>query len=127
MKLNKTQINALAVSFKKEIDIKLEKEYLKAQELQMKSFCCLYDKGIKLLKDNNFLSEITINISKKRNGNVCLNRKNTLKSWINNWGFKQLLETDSISIKDIEQDIILATIDSQSIEDIMKVLKNKYK
>jgi hypothetical protein len=125
MKLNKTQINVLANSLKKEIDIKLEKENLKAKELQRKSFSDLYEKGIKILKDNNILDTISLNVTK--NTTARLNRKNTLKSWMTEWSFRNLLKIKSVSIKEIEEDIILATIDSQSIEDIMKVLRNKYK
>lgn len=128
MKLNKQQINALASKFYNE----LITEYNRVNEIfkkeQLKKFKPDYEKGVKLLKDNPFLNSININVS---NYAIQLSRKTSFENYINNYSFRTYLikgiERDIPTKRDIENDIILATIDSTSVDEIMKILKQKYK
>lgn len=125
MKLDKRQINALATNFYKEFKVKLDKTNKENKLKSLEKFRVDYNKGIKLLKDNKFLHSININID--QNNSVSLDKNKSFERYTNNYTFNDLLDENiKISISDIESDIILATIDSKSVEDIMKVLKSKY-
>lgn len=128
MKLNKQQINALANKFHNE----LKSEYNKINEVfkneQLKKFKPDYEKGIKLLKDNSFLEAININLSNSDAVQLC--RKDTFDDYISKYNFKNVIKSIKRNIPCVEtiiNDIILATIDSTSVDEIMKTLKQKYK
>jgi len=126
MKLNKTQISALANKFYGEIKGDIDKKNKEVRLKSIEKFRPDYNKGVELLKDNDFLSQIHIKISKDYS--VHLNRKDTFESYTKAYNFNYILDKKiEIKLSDIEQNIILATIDAQSIEDIMKTLKSKYK
>lgn len=128
MKLNKQQINALASKFYDELITQYNKLNEVFRNEQLKKFKPDYEKGIKLLKDNPFLNSININVS---NYAIQLSRKTSFENYINNYSFRTYLikgiERDIPTKRDIENDIILATIDSTSVDEIMKTLKQKYK
>jgi len=126
MKLDKRQINALAQSFYKEIKSKLDKANKEKRSKQLEKFRADYDKGLELLKDNKYLSSININISS--HSAVNLSRNKSFDNYTGNYSFNELLDKEvDIKLSDTERDIVLATIDSSSVDDIMKFLKNKYK
>jgi hypothetical protein len=126
MKLDKRQINALATSFYKEIKTKLNKTNKENYSKSLEKFRANYNKGVKILNTNKFIKELEICIGV--NHYVDLKRNQSFENYTNAYSFRRMLEKDiDFNISDIEQDIVLATIDSGSIEDIMKVLKTKYK
>lgn len=128
MKLNKQQIEALANKFYDE----LITEYNKVNEIfkneQLKKFKPNYEKGIKLLKDNSFLKSIDIKIDADKSAE--LKKDYTFKDFTDSYWIRNSLkdiERNIPSIETITNDIILATIDSTSVDEIMKNLKQKYK
>jgi len=128
MKLNKQQIEALASKFYNE----LITEYNKINEVfrneQLKKFKPDYEKGIKLLKNNLFLKSIYIEISNDYSAE--LKKDYTFKDFTDSYWIRNSLkdiERNIPSIETITNDIILATIDSTSVDEIMKNLKQKYK
>lgn len=129
-KLTNQQITALANKFYNEAKAKQElKNEAKKKELQ-KEYKPLYDKGIKLLKDNSTLiGEVSIILDKFNSTSLNLNQ--TFDKWINNYTINRLiknkLKEKTLNVDTIKEDIVLATIDSQSIEDILNILKTKYK
>jgi hypothetical protein len=127
MNLNKTQIDALSDKFYNEITSKNEESNKLKRDKQLEKFRPNYLKGIKLLKDNSWLSSIDINISKSES--VTLNSEESFEDYTSSWEFNSLIkDIDSeISKSDIKNDIILATIDSTSVEEIMNSLNKKYK
>jgi hypothetical protein len=130
MKLNNAQIKALADKFYNEIKVKQDKKDEDAKLAKLNSFKPLYDRAIKILNENSDLI-YNINVKVNNNGNiVSLRKSETFKQWIDNYQFRNLCSSSlskKLTIENIKQDIILATIDSQSVEDIMKTLKTKYK
>lgn len=128
MKLNKQQIEALASKFYNE----LITEYNKINEVfrneQLKKFKPNYEKGIKLLKNNLFLKSIYIEIP--NDDSAELKKDYTFKDFTDSYWIRNSLkdiERNIPSIETITNDIILATIDSTSVDEIMKNLKQKYK
>lgn len=130
MKLNNAQINALADKFYNEIKAKQDKKDEAAKLAKLDSFKPLYDRAIKIINEN---SDLIYNMTVKVNSNgntVSLRKNETFKQWVDSYQFTNLVKLSTnkkLAIENIKQDIILATIDSQSIEDIMKTLKAKYK
>jgi len=126
MNLNKTQIQALATKFYNEISAKIDKENAINFKSKLETFRADYNKGIKILDKNPFIKNIDINIDSTHIAE--LKRNMTFEHYSTNYNFKYVIkDKKEIKKSDIESDIILATIDSQSVEDIMKVLTNKYK
>lgn len=126
MNLNKTQIQTLAAKFYNELKVKLDKENEVNFKLQIETFRSDYNKGIKILEKNSFIKEFDIVISKSHV--AVLKRDMTFEQYSSNYSFRYVIkDKKEITQSEIQSDIILATIDSQSVEDIMKVLTNKYK
>jgi len=127
MKLNNQQVKALASSFYNEIKEKIAEEKIIERVKQLQKFKPLYEKGIKVLENNSFIRNIEVCLTKDK---VCnLHREDSFESWVDNYSFNQLVKNKEkyVSLSSIEEDIILATIESSSIEEIKKILKNKYK
>ncbi len=57
-----------------------------------------------------------------------MRRTDTFEDYCEDWSFEKVIKISEkqISKNDIKNDIILATIDSTSVDDIMKILKTKY-
>ena len=128
MKLTKNQIDALANKFYNDIKIELDKKQEFEKEKKLKQYKDVYNKGVKILKDNNFINCIEVNCKIGKNTHpISLYAKSTFKEFTDNYIFKHLFKDNEASIDKIKEDIILATIDSKSVDDIMKVLTNKYK
>lgn len=128
MKLNKQQIDALANKFHNELKENYDKINKAFRNEQLKKFKLDYEKGIKLLKDNSFLEAVNINISKDYA--VQLYRKDSFDDYTSKYNFRNVIKDlvrNTPSISTITNDIILATIDSTSVDEIMKNLKQKYK
>lgn len=128
MKLNKQQINALASKFYNELITQHNKLNEVFKEEQLKKFKPDYEKGIKLLKNNLFLKSIYIEISNDYSAE--LKKDYTFKDFTDSYWIRNSLkdiERNIPSIETITNDIILATIDSTSVDEIMKNLKQKYK
>jgi len=128
MKLNKQQIEALASKFYNE----LKEDYNRVNNVfrneQLKKFKPDYEKGIKLLKNNLFLKSIDIEIPDDKSAE--LKKDYTFKDFTDSYWVRNSLkdiERNIPSIETITNDIILATIDSTSVDEIMKNLKQKYK
>lgn len=128
MKLTKNQIDALANKFYNEIKIELDKKHQIEKDKKLEQYREIYDKSIKILKDNNFINNISISLKIGKNThNISLYSKYTFNDFTDNYIFNRLCKDDEISISQIKEDIILATIDSASLDDIMKKLSIKYK
>ncbi len=128
MKLNKQQINALASKFYNELKEDYNKVNNVFKEEQLKKFKPDYEKGIKLLKNNLFLKSIDIEIPDDKSAE--LKKDYTFKDFTDSYWVRNSLkdiERNIPSIETITNDIILATIDSTSVDEIMKNLKQKYK
>ena len=130
MKLNNQQITALAGKFYSELVEKTEKIKKEERTKLTEQFRANYNKGIKLLEKNDFVDNINISISKSKT--ATLTRNKSFESYINDWSIKNHLNEQigvgkEPSVSNIKEDIILATIDTSSVEEIMKVLKEKYK
>lgn len=129
-KLTNQQITALANKFYNEAKAKQElKNEAKKKELQ-KEYKPLYDKGIQLLKDNSTLI-IEIGIVLDKFNSVSLNLNQTFDKWVDGYTIKSKikdkLKEKTLNVDTIKEDIVLATIDSNSVEDIMNILNKKYK
>ncbi len=129
-KLTNQQITALANKFYNEAKEKQElKNEAKKKELQ-KEYKPLYDKGIQILKDNSTLIR-QIDIILNKDNSIYLNLKQTFDQWVNNYTINTLiknkLKEKTLNVDTIKEDIVLATIDSNSVEDIMNILNKKYK
>jgi hypothetical protein len=128
MKLNNAQITALADKFRKEL---LEnKTIVEKQEVEKyyKNKKPLFISCLKLLQKNTFLTKVTVSLEKNYEASVT--KESKYNNWINSYNMINNLINLKIVIPTIEEvktDIILATIDAQSVEDIMKTLKSKYK
>jgi len=86
------------------------------------------EKGIKLLKNNSFLNSIKVYINDKNF--VYLDKNYSFEEFLDDYSFSNIIKNikkEVPSKKDIVNDIILATIDSTSVDEIMKNLKLKYK
>ena len=130
MKVNNQQITSLAGKFYSELVEKTEKIKKEERTKLTEQFRANYNKGIKLLEKNDFVDNINISISKSKT--ATLTRNKSFESYINDWSIKNHLNEQigvgkEPSVSNIKEDIILATIDTSSVEEIMKVLKEKYK
>ena len=128
MKLNKQQLNALAKEYYNELKENYNKINKVFKEEQLKKFKPDYEKGIRLIKNNSFLESIEINISDKYC--VKLDRNDNFNDYISKYNFRNVIkniERNIPSEETIINDIILSTINSTSVDEIMKNLKNKYK
>lgn len=129
-KLTNQQITALANKFYNEAKAKQElKNEAKKKELQ-KEYKPLYDKGIQLLKDNSdLLYRVVINVGKEYT--IGLQKNEKFDDWVDNYTIDRLikdkLKEKTLNVNTIKEDIVLATIDSNSVEDIMNILNKKYK
>jgi hypothetical protein len=130
IKLTNQQTSALANKFYNEAKAKQElKNEAKKKELQ-KEYKPLYDKGIQLLKDNSTLIR-QIDIILNKDTSVYLNLKQTFDQWIDNYTINRLikdkLKEKTLNVDTIKEDIILSTIDSNSVDEIINILTKKYK
>lgn len=129
-KLTNQQITALANKFYNEAKAKQElKNEAKKKELQ-KEYKPLYDKGIQLLKDNSdLLHKVVINVGKEHT--IGLQKNEKFDDWVDNYTIERLikdkLKEKTLNLDTIKEDVVLATIDSNSVEDIMNILNKKYK
>lgn len=129
MKLTNQQIDALAQKFCNDY-LQENLKVSKKQEKKIKqSFKPFYDKGVKILEANsNILNSITLKMFTITSE---LKLSMTFESFTKNWSIKSYIEsklkTKKLDKSEIRQDIILATIDNSSIEEIMKTLTKKYK
>ena len=129
MKLTNQQIDALAQKFCNDY-LQENLKVSKKQEKKIKqSFKPFYDKGVKILEANSdILNSITLKMFTITSE---LKLSMTFESFTKNWNIKSYIEskvkTKKLDKSEIRQDIILATIDNSSIEEIMKTLTKKYK
>lgn len=129
MKLTNQQIDALAQKFCNDY-LQENLKVSKKQEQKIKqSFKPFYDKGVKILEANSdILNSITLKMFTITSE---LKLSMTFESFTKNWSIKSYIEsklkTKKLDKSEIRQDIILATIDNSSIEEIMKTLTKKYK
>jgi argonaute-like protein implicated in RNA metabolism and viral defense len=127
MKLNNTQINALASKFHEEIKDEIEKKNRLKKEKQLEHYRPIYVKAINVLRDNNWIESLQIKINKT--SKVTLEPGDSFEDFTNCWAFRSLLgkEFEIPGLQDIKNDIIIATIDTSSVDEIMEKLKEKYK
>lgn len=129
-KLTNQQITALANKFYNEAKAKQElKNEAKKKEFQ-KEYKPLYDKGMDFLKNNSdLLYKVVINVGKGHT--IGLQKNEKFDDWVDNWTIERLikdkLKEKTLNVDTIKEDIVLATIDSNSVEDIMNILNKKYK
>lgn len=126
MKLTKQQIHALANKFRSELVEAINKNQEAEKENIYKKYKPLFIKVKKILANTKEINEINIKLTKNRSSSIT--RQCEENNWISSYVMDDLLKKSSIPyIEDVTNDIILATIDAQSVEDIMKTLKQKYK
>jgi hypothetical protein len=127
MKLNNQQITALAEKFKAELIDNYNKLTIKEKEKIVLLYKPEFIAAKKILSKHSFINSITINLTKGYSASIT--KISTFDNWIGNYVLSNLCKTKNNFplIEDIKNDIILATIDSASVEDIMKTLKQKYK
>jgi len=128
MKLNNQQINALASKFFNELQLLNFEQNKKRREIEIESYRKIYDKAFSLFKENKFLESITITITSEVS--VGISRNTSFQKFTENYKFSALLKskvTLKTTVDDIKNDIILATIETSSIDEIMEVLTKKYK
>jgi hypothetical protein len=127
MKLNKEQVSAIAYEFYsklKEENDKLNKKLIKDQE---EKFRPDYNKGIKLLEKNDWLDSVDISVAPGRSATVT--KEKSFEKFLMDWDVQRLIETKGldISLTDIKNSIVLATIEANNLDEVMEVLKNKFK
>jgi hypothetical protein len=127
MKLNNNQINALASDFYKKLDDKYTEANQKARKLELEKFRSDYNKGIKVLKANPFINNLSIKISDSYTALLQINM--SFEEYTKIRTFDNVIETKKVSIglESIKRDIILSTIDAKSLDDIIEKLEEKYK
>ena len=128
MKLNNQQINALASKFFNELQLLNFEKNKKAREVEIENYRKIYDKAFSLFKENKFLESICIIITNKVS--IAMSRNTSFQKFTENYKFSALLKSKTTlktTVDDIKNDIILATIDTSSIDEIMEVLTKKYK
>jgi CTP:phosphocholine cytidylyltransferase-like protein len=128
MKLNNAQITALARKFK--VELLENKKIIEKQEIEKyyKSKKPIFDSCIKLLQKNSFLTKVSVNLEKGYEGSI--NKDSKHDNWISTYSITNNILDLKIKIPELDElktEIVLATIDSQSIEDILNILKTKYK
>jgi acetone carboxylase gamma subunit len=126
MKLNKEQINAIAYEFYSKLEEENRKLNEKLIKEQQEKFRPTYNKGIKLLEKNDWLESIDILDQKIK---ISLSRGESFEDYLDNWNVRQVINHKSltVSMKDIANAIILATIEANNLDEVMEVLKNKFK
>jgi hypothetical protein len=126
MKLNKEQINAIAYEFYSKLEEENNKLNDKSIKEQQEKFRPAYNKGIKLLEKNDWLESIDILDQKIK---ISLSRGESFEDYLDNWNVRQVINHKSltVSMKDIANAIILATIEANNLDEVMEVLKNKFK
>jgi hypothetical protein len=126
MKLNKEQINAIAYEFYSKLEEENNKLNDKSIKEQQEKFRPSYNKGIKLLEKNDWLESIDILDQKIK---ISLSRGESFEDYLDNWNVRQVINHKSltVSMKDIANAIILATIEANNLDEVMEVLKNKFK
>jgi hypothetical protein len=127
MKLNNNQINALASDFYKKLDDKYTEANQKARKIELEKFRSDYNKGIKFLKANTFINNLSIKISDNYTALLQINM--SFEEYTKSHTFNYVIETKKVSIglESIKRDIILSTIDAKSLDDIIEKLEEKYK
>lgn len=128
MKLNNQQITALADKFRQEL-IKnkevFEKEEIEKYYLSKK---LLFNASIKILEKNPFLNKVEVKLEKGYSNSI--NKDSKYNNWISTYNMANNLLGLKISVPTIEElktNIVLATIESDSVEEIMGILKTKFK
>jgi hypothetical protein len=126
MKLNNTQINALASKFHDEIEEIINEKNKIDKEKQLEQYRPNYQKAINLLKENKWLDSVKIKLTKHSTIDVKL--KDSFEDFTDSWAFRTMLKTKYKvpELQDIKNDIIIATIDTSSVEEIIEQLKEKY-
>lgn len=129
MKLTKQQIDALASKVYQELSAKISKENDILRVKEKEKYKPLYEKTIKHLKENPFISSIRVKLDK---GYIsCDTKTNTsFNDFLNHWSVNKMLESKlkkNILLDDIRRDITIATISSENLQDIENILKKKYK
>jgi hypothetical protein len=127
MNLNKTQIEALADSFRTTLLVNRKAVIDKEKEKIILKYKSLFEKSIELLKNNKFITQVRVNLDKGYTTEI--NLEDTLANFISDYTLNNLVKTDIEipTLSSLKNDIILATIDSTSVEEIMNTLKLKYK
>jgi hypothetical protein len=126
IKLNKQQINALANTFRNELlEVENKKKEVEKENIY-KKYKPLFIKVKKILANNEEIDEIYVKLIK--NNSSSINRKSDENNWISGYAMNNILKNKNIvTIDKIQNDIILATIDSISVDEIINSLKTKYK
>lgn len=127
MKLNNQQINALASKFFCELKEKYNEINEISRAEQVEKFRSNYNKGIDILNNNKFLASVEITISDDYS--ITLNRNESFEEYLDCYRIRDLVKRKQVpvTIDTLKNDIILATIDTSSIDEIMEVLVKKYK
>jgi len=129
MKLTKQQIDALASKVYQELSAKISKENDILRVKEKEKYKPLYEKTIKHLKENPFISSVYVKLDKSYiSGAIKINT--SFNEFSNNWTLNKLLESKlkkNILLDDIRRDITIATISSENLQDIENILKKKYK
>ncbi len=127
MKLTKLQIEALAESIVKEFEEKRGLEKNQLLEKQLEDFKPTFNKSQEIFKKYPEVQSVNISYIDRK---IEIYRESKLLGFKNSWELKDIIKDKMkprLTLGEVERAIILSTIDTKSVDEIIDKVKNKFK